>query len=162
MILVGLVDKFWHLSDNISLFNVRNPEVIDYIYKITQNQCIITDNETYEENKNNDIFKKRNFIVGDIEEIKNMLHKTDKLNFVVIGKENLYNGLLEYCNRASIIKSDKEFRSTSYFPQLINIDHWKSGFGKELDKFEETTYTIERYYNSNSIKGDTNGRTIKR
>lgn len=151
MILVGLVDKFWHLSDNISLFNVRNPEVIDYIYKITQNQCIITDNETYEENKNNDIFKKRNFIVGDIEEIKNMLHKTDKLNFVVIGKENLYNGLLEYCNRASIIKSDKEFRSTSYFPQLLNIEHWKSGFRKELDKFEETSYVLENYYNPDNF-----------
>lgn len=156
MKLIAAVDSKWGIGLNNQLL-VNIPSDKRYFKQLTEHNVVVMGRKTYEslpgkrplENRVNIILTrtpgftaKGFFVVHSIEELFAFLKDFADKEVFVIGGQNVYEQLQEYCEEAYITKIDYAYHADRFCPDLDKMQNWELVGISE----EETYYDLEYYF----------------
>lgn len=177
MKLISIVDKNWAIGNrNKLLFNI--PEDMKNFSRITKDSgVIIMGRKTFESigkllpDRINIILSKSGILYqptekeSDIEyyvlpSVENLIDFLETHNLFdsacVIGGEQIYKQLIDYCNSAIITYVDAEVKEAdTYFPNLDKLDNWNVVDQSDNKRWRDYYYTFKEYINFSGGKNDT-------
>lgn len=165
MKLIAAVDNNWGIGLNNQLL-VNIPSDKRYFKQLTEHQVVVMGRKTYEslpgkrplENRVNIIltkafdFQAKGFEVArSVEELFEMLKDYKEKEIFVIGGQNVYEQLHEYCEEAYITKIDYAYQADRYCPNLDTANEWQLVGISEEETYYDLEYYFCKYQNKNPL-----------
>ena len=158
--LIVAVDENWAIGkDNELLFHIK--EDLMRFKSLTLGQNVVMGRKTLESMpksaplpKRNNIVLSRNEVAHDVIHCRNMGELRELIpklegEIYVIGGENIYRQLLDFCSVAEVTKVKDKKQADAFFPNLDKAQNWQLESQSEVYNNGEVEYTFNRYINRN-------------
>lgn len=158
--LIVAVDENWAIGkDNELLFHIK--EDLMRFKSLTLGQNVVMGRKTLESMpkgaplpKRNNIVLSRNELACDVMHCRNMgelreIIPTLEGEVYIIGGENIYRQLLDFCSVAEVTKVRAKKQADAFFPNLDEDKNWQLESQSEVYSDGEVEYTFNRYINRN-------------
>lgn len=142
---------------NRLLFSI--PEDMEFFKKTTTGKTVVMGRKTFESlrvkplpgRRNIVLTENRNFFYENTEtahsvsELNELLKNTDSDEIFVIGGEQIYRLLLDYCNTAYITRIYSSFEADSYIADFDSLSEWNITEKSVLKEYKGIKYQFIRY-----------------
>lgn len=156
--LIVAVDENWAIGkDNELLFHIK--EDLMRFKNLTLGQNVVMGRKTLESMpkgaplpKRNNIVLSRNELAQEVIHCRNMGELRELIpqltgEIYIIGGENIYKQLLDFCAAAEVTKVQAQKQADAFFPNLDEAENWRLEEQSEVYNNGEVKYTFNRYIN---------------
>lgn len=159
------VDEEWGIGCNGNLlFSI--PEDIQHFKNLTQNKVVVMGHDTFMslpgskplKNRINIVLSKNNNLKLDsvitcnsINQLLNMISIYNPDDVFLIGGQELYKQLIEYCSAVYVTKIKQLKVADRFFPNIDLLDNWKIESKSEEKFHNELIFTFYKYINNKVI-----------
>lgn len=156
--LIVAVDENWAIGkDNELLFHIK--EDLMRFKSLTLGQNVVMGRKTLESMPKGAPLPKRTNIVlsrgeltqevlhcRNMKELRELIPKLEG-EIYIIGGENIYRQLLDFCSVAEVTKVQAQKQADAFFPNLDKNENWQLESQSEVYNNGEVEYTFNRYIN---------------
>ena len=161
MIAIVAVDENWGIGcDGELLFNI--PEDMQFFKKMSDGKVVVMGyatlislpNSKPLKNRTNIVLTKRDLnidgviVCRSIDELLKTAKKYSPDDVIVMGGEQVYAQLLDYCHKIYVTKIKGMKKADRYFPNVDLLDNWKLADISEEKEHNGLKYSFNEYINT--------------
>jgi len=169
MVAIVIVDEYWGIGYNGDLlFTI--PEDMKFFKEFTMNKVVVMGHSTFKSLPGGKPLKGRINIVlsrkkglslesaiicDSIEQLLDTVNVYNPDDVIVIGGQEIYSQLLDYCNAIYLTKVKADKKADKHFPSIDSLENWAIGSKSDEKEYGGLKYTFYKYINTNMAKTDT-------
>jgi len=161
MIAIAAVDECWGIGykDEL-LFSI--PEDMKHFKELTEHKVVVMGYNTFKSlpgakplknrvnivlSRNEELELESVIVCNSIDKLFNIISTYNTDDVIVIGGQDIYNQLFNYCTAIYITKIKTRKMADRYFPNLDLLDNWKVESKSEEKAYNELKYVFYKYIN---------------
>jgi len=162
MIAVVAVDENWGIGrDGELLFSI--PEDIKFFRELTENKVVVMGRGTFMSlpgsnplesrvnivlSRNSGFMPESVIVCRSVEEFLTAAGRYDPDDVIVIGGQEIYDQLLDYCSAVYVTKIKKRADADRHFPNIDLSHNWKIDYKSGEKIYNGFKYTFYKYINT--------------